>query len=287
MSGSDSLKPMRLRYPGSCRSCGTALPAGTTATYDRAKKSVTCIPCSASANVESIAEPATDTTPAPNESLELGKAGASARREYERRVTRREERVREAHPRIGAFLLAITDEPQSTQAWSVGAVGEEKLGRTLDGLADRGVHVLYDRRIPRTRANIDHIAISSSGVFVIDAKRYTGRPTLRIEGGIIRPRTETLMVGHRDCNKLVVGVNHQVELVRTALIAGELGRIPVCGVLCFIDAEWPLFGGSFSTAGVSIAWPKKVSELICAEPDISGDDVALALNHLAHAFPRA
>ncbi len=35
--------------------------------------------------------------------------------------------------------------------------------------------MLHDRRIPGSRANIDHIAIATSGVWVIDAKRYKGK----------------------------------------------------------------------------------------------------------------
>lgn len=106
-----------------------------------------------------------------NSGVFAGTAGASAQRQHDRPKTAREKRIREAHPRVGGILLALSDDPQSTKAWATGARGEEQLGRRLDGLAERGVRVLHDRRIPGTRANIDHIAVSSSGVFVIDAKR--------------------------------------------------------------------------------------------------------------------
>src|SRR4051812_22725653 len=84
---------------------------------------------------------------------------AARRSEYERRWAKRETRIREAHPRLGGLILAISDEPQSTTAWAKGARGEELLGRGLDTLSDRGVRTLHDRRIPRTKANIDHIAV--------------------------------------------------------------------------------------------------------------------------------
>ena len=70
---------------------------------------------------------------------------------------------------------------------------------------------------------------------MIDAKRYQGRPTLQVEGGIFRPRTERLLVGRRDCTKLVAGVHKQVDAVRGALTKGGLGQVPVTGVLCFLD----------------------------------------------------
>ena len=94
-----------------------------------------------------------------------------SQREYERRKNKRETRIREAHPRMGGLILALSDDPQSTKAWATGAQGEERLGRQLDGHVGDGVHVLHDRRIPPTKANIDHIVVCPSGVFVIDAKK--------------------------------------------------------------------------------------------------------------------
>jgi hypothetical protein len=70
-----------------------------------------------------------------------------------------------------------------------------------------------DRCIPGTRANNDHIAITTAGIWVIDAKKYNGRAELRIEGGILRPRVEKVLVGRRDCTKLVGGVLKQIDLV--------------------------------------------------------------------------
>jgi Nuclease-related domain len=116
------------------------------------------------------------------------------------------------------------------------------------------MRVLHDRRIPGTRANIDHIAVTPTGIYVIDAKKYKGQPSLRVEGGIVRPRTEKLLVGSRDCTKLVDGVLKQVDLVRAIVD----NAIPVAGVLCFIEADWPLIGGAFTTRAVDIFWPKKL-----------------------------
>ena len=188
------------------------------------------------------------------EPIDPGTPGASARREYERRQARHEAGIRERHPKLGGFFLAVTDEPQSTKAWDTGAIGEERLGQKLNELASDTIRILHDRRIPATRANIDHIAVTPTGVYVIDPKRYSGRPTLKVEGGLLRPRTEKLLVGGRDRTKLVDGVLKQVGIVRA--IVGD--DVPVVGVLCFIEADWPLIGGSFTTRGVEVLWPKKL-----------------------------
>ncbi|MCW2830276.1 MAG: hypothetical protein JWP31_968, partial [Aeromicrobium sp.] len=186
--------------------------------------------------------------------VDPGTPGASARREFERRQSKREKRIRDRHPRLGGLILAVSDDPQSTTAWSTGALGEERLGQRLNELSSDTMRVLHDRRIPRTRANIDHIAVTPTGVYVIDAKKYQGRPTLKIEGGILRPRTEKLVVGSRDCTKLLDGVLKQVDLVR-AIVGSDT---PVTGVLCFVEADWPLIGGAFTTRGVDVLWPRKL-----------------------------
>jgi Nuclease-related domain len=192
--------------------CGVELQARSVAIYERATKTVRCVSHGVGPSVvpetPHVVEPADLEVlgPAAVEVLDVGTAGASARREFDRRKVRRDERVRAKHPKIGGLLLALSDEPQSTAAWDVGALGEERLGRGLDALASDGLRLLHDRRIPRSSANIDHLAVTASGVYVIDAKKYRGRPHLKIEGGIFRPRVERLLVGSRDCTKLVDAV---------------------------------------------------------------------------------
>lgn len=251
MDGGTDDKRMRLRYAGSCRVCGVPLPARAEAVYERTTKTVRRISHDENSPVEpsvaSVVDPALEDAVAP------GTAGASARREFERRKAKREERIRAAHPKLGGLILALSNERQSTTAWAAGAAGEERLGKGLDGLASDTLRVLHDRRIPRSRANIDHVAVTASGVYVIDAKKYRGRPHLKIEGGLFRPRVGRLLVGSRDCTKLVDGVLKQVEVVRGLLDID----VPVQGVLCFVDADWPLFGGTFTTHGVQALWPKK------------------------------
>ncbi len=59
-----------------------------------------------------------------------------------------------------------------------GAAGEEALGAYLAKRCP-GVIVLNDRRMPRSKANIDHLAIAPTGILVIDAKRYKGKIEVR------------------------------------------------------------------------------------------------------------
>jgi hypothetical protein len=257
-------KRMRLRFAGTCRLCDEPLPAGSDAVYDRATKTVRCVQC-----------------PNPSAEPDADVAGASARREYERRKQGREQRIRADHPKLGGLILALSDEPQSTRAWERGAVGEELLAERLSDLPAT-VRILHDRRIPGTRANIDHIVVSPAGVWVIDAKRYKGkRPELRVDGGILRPRLESLRIGGRDGNKLVQGVRSQVSRVTAAL--ADPG-VTVTGVLCFLEADWPLIGGGFTVNRIDVIWPRLlVNRITGATPHTL--DVDSVHDQLAAAFP--
>jgi hypothetical protein len=275
-------KQMKLRYAGVCRLCGAELAARTEAIYERSTKTVRCLDCSP-------ADPAPPVEPTPwvepveaPMPVDLGTPGASARREYERRQAKRETRIREKHPKLGGLILAMSDDPQSTTAWNTGALGEERLGQRLNELASDTMRVLHDRRIPGTRANIDHLAVTQTGIYVIDAKKYKGRPSLKVEGGILRPRVEKVLVGTRDQTKLVDGVLKQVDVVRA--IVGD--ALPVTGVLCFIEADWPLIGGAFTTRGVEVLWPRKLYRRLTAEGSIA-PDVEDLHRRLASALPPA
>ena len=135
---------MRLRYQGTCRVCGTTLPAKAEAVYERTTKTVRCITHD-HPELTTIGTP--DPAASPEEAIEVGTPGASARREFERRSARREERIRTAHPKLGGLLHPLTDDPQPTRAWDVGAVGEERLGHRLNELVTDRLLVLHDLRI--------------------------------------------------------------------------------------------------------------------------------------------
>ncbi|GAA1928754.1 nuclease-related domain-containing protein [Nocardioides marmoribigeumensis] len=292
MDGDPTAKRMRLRYAGTCSECTATLPAGTQAIYDRVTRSVRCLthddPPATLGPVEAEAPPSTpleEPTPDPSPAeLDCGTPGASARREYERRRTKREDDVRGRHPKLGGLILALSDERRTTRVWDTGALGEEALGSRLNELAGDRLKVLHDRRIPRTRANIDHLAVTPTGIWVIDAKRYKGkRPALKVEGGILRPRVEKLMVGGRDSTKLIDGMTHQVEVVRG--IVGD--EVPVRGVLCFLEADWPLLEGSFETRSVHVVWPRRLYKWLRQDGPLEPPEIAQRHRALAERLASA
>jgi hypothetical protein len=272
----DGDREMGLRYAGTCARCGDGIAQGARAIYNTTVRSVRHIDC----DVE----------------LDRGVAGASARREHDRRRAKDDARIAEQKADIQAafgagFLgkvatfLAVDDRPRRrTEVWAQGAVGEERVAEALGRLAEVGVLALHDRRIPGTRANIDHIAITPWGVWVIDAKRYLNkRPDVVTEGGLFGiGGTTRLTVGGRRKDELVDGVLRQVERVRGVVEDAA----PVRGALAFVDADWPLIGGDFSVRGVAVVWPRRLAKLMLRRdpPVVDVEDLA---ERVAARFPRA
>ena len=153
---------------------------------------------------------------------------------------------------LGGLILATTAEPNSTTAWSKGAQGERHLGAMLEDLPN--VLVLHDRSLPRSRANVDHLVVAASGVWVIDAKRYKGRIERR-QSGFMGSGASQLFVGGRNRSKLIDGVRGQVDAVRQVLRDSEA---TVRGALCFIDGEWALLAQAFTVDGVAVHYPKSL-----------------------------
>ncbi len=101
-------------------------------------------------------------------------------------------------------------------------------------LAERcpDVLMLHDRAAPMSRANIEHIAIAPSGVYVIDSKRYRGKieVTTPIFGA------QKLKINGRDRTGLIKGLERQVAHAKAAMADFD-AEIPVHGCLCFVAPD--------------------------------------------------
>ena len=156
-------------------------------------------------------------------------------------------------------MLAITYDPSTTKVWGRGAVGEERVGQRLEDARSRGIEVLHDRRIPRSKANIDHLAITPNGIWVIDAKRYAGKLERRDVGGW-RTTDLRLFVNGRDKTKLVEGVQWQMSKVAESIADSAFADVPIHGALCFVDTDLGWFAKPFAINRVSITWGRKLIE---------------------------
>lgn len=201
-----------------------------------------------------------------------GTPGASARAEGVRRSEKRERAIREAHPRLAWLKLAFSDDPRSTKVWAQGAVGEERIGAHLEAARGRGIEVLHDRRIPRSRANIDHLVVGRPAVWVVDPKRYLNARVGVRDVGSRRAPDRRLFVGGRDRSKLVDGMRRQVELVEGIVAEFSPGPVPVRGALCFVDADIGRFAKPFTVDGVLVTWRKHLLAPLLDEDGLGAID---------------
>jgi hypothetical protein len=63
---------------------------------------------------------------------------------------------------------------EQVMAWRRGAAGERRTARLLERLTGEGYVVFHDLAVPGSAANVDHLVIGPTGVFVIDSKQWTG-----------------------------------------------------------------------------------------------------------------
>jgi hypothetical protein len=149
----------------------------------------------------------------------------------------------------------------STQAraWRRGARGERRTARLLDRLGRDGYVVLHDLAMPGSPANIDHLVVGPSGVFVIDSKQWTGQVCQSADGLIWH--------NHHRLDRTLATICWQ------ALTLGQLLGIPVAPLLCVHDAH--VQGGGLRAQGVAIVPPTLLRSALGFDRVLADADVAL------------
>ncbi|HWF51578.1 MAG TPA: nuclease-related domain-containing protein [Solirubrobacteraceae bacterium] len=302
MGHTEGVKRLRLRWSDRCATCDKELAAGTEALWHRGPRVVTCLGCvlesprAQEPDLESVVleeavlEPPllADAEPQPPP-VDVGTAGASALREYERRRKKREDHARQTLGVIGVGLAKLIDEPQSTSAWERGGKAEVYAGRRLERhLAGSGVKLLHDRRVPgHGAANIDHVAVGPGGVTVIDSKKYNGKVRVERVGGLFSPRRDVLKINGRDQTKLVSGVEKQVQYVLSSLRTADYDGVDVRGALCMTEVDGLPLIRSLSVRGVLVDGPKRAAALAKRPGELAPETVDKIWRHLAANFPSA
>jgi hypothetical protein len=278
-----------------CVSCGNNLTAGTRAWWDADEKTVRCVACAdvagptiagsedTAAASEQIGVDDANLGPGGSVPLDRGRPGRSLSEEQQRRRAKREQAVRAAHPRIGGFLLAVQREPQRETAFRQGRLGEERVGNFLDERTAQGpTLILHNRRMPAGRGDIDHIAISPNGVYVIDTKALEGKVTVR------KPLfgSAKLIVDGRNKTKLLDGLEHQIAAVKAALAKAGYAGTSVKGVLCFTKADLPLLGAR-RVRGHELMYRKALARKLNRSGPVSASAIEQMSRALAQVLPAA
>ncbi|HEX6878259.1 MAG TPA: NERD domain-containing protein [Nocardioidaceae bacterium] len=130
-----------------------------------------------------------------------------------------------------ALAEAAAVEARRARNFELGALAEERTASLLDELITYGFRCLHDRAWPGTRsANIDHIVVGPSGVFVVDTKNWSG--DVRIEGG-------RLYRGDALCDDDLEKVQAQADALRIALASTGLPPIHVHAVCALHGRDLP------------------------------------------------
>jgi hypothetical protein len=126
---------------------------------------------------------------------------------------------------------------EQVTAWQRGAAGERRTARLLDRLTREGYVVFHDLAMPGdTSANVDHLVIGPSGVFVIDSKQWTGQVHQGSDG----------LAWHNH-----YPLDRTLETVRwEARIIGRLLGTRTAAVVCVHGAH--VHGGGLDAQGVAI-----------------------------------
>jgi hypothetical protein len=144
-------------------------------------------------------------------------------------------------------------------AWRQGARGERRTARRLRRLGRRGYVAFHDLSMPGSRANIDHLLIGPTGVFVIDSKQYTGRIQQTLDGHVWH--------NHYPLDEQLRTVRAQARAVEAILGA------PVIPLLCVHGAsvQW----GGLSAQGVAIVPAGQLGAALGADAVLSAEQVAV------------
>ena len=135
-----------------------------------------------------------------------------------------------------------------------GAVGERATAAMLRRLPPGEWTVFHDLRWPgRQRANVDHVAVGPTGVFVIDSKNWTGSITLK--GGVLRQNgrlRQATVRGAADCARAV------------ARVTTATSPRHVLPVLCFVGGN----GVSGRADSVMVCSTSNLLTLLQARPPV-------------------
>ena len=148
---------------------------------------------------------------------------------------------------------------EQARIWQRGAAGERRTARLLDRLTHDGYVVLHDLAVPGSPANVDHLVIGPSGVFVIDSKQWTGQ---------VRQGTDGLVWhNHYRLDRTLATVRWEAETL------GLLLGIPAAPLLCVHGAH--VQGGGLDAQGVAIVPAAQLRDALGDDRVLSDADVEL------------
>ena len=158
----------------------------------------------------------------------------------------------------------------------LGRDGERVVGQFLDGLRMHGARIFHD--IPADGFNLDHVVISTRGIFAVETKTLT-KPG---SGAKVVFDGESVLVAGRDLDRDPVNqAVAQADWLQKLLKSSTGKLLPVRGVVVF-PGWWVERTHRERRADVWVLEPKALPAFIENEPEaMAPDDVSLAAFHLS------
>ena len=205
-----------------CEICSNDFPIGTQIYWSKARSVIRCLE-----DLNATGPKKVDGTP-----------GVAARTKFKNKNKKRQEVITQKYGKfLGSVINFLQEDSDEKSNWEKGFEGEEQIGEILNELSQLDeFFVLHDRKIPNSRANIDHIVISNRGVFIIDTKNYSGSISV-YEKSNTQKSKEILYIGRVNQNRLIEGVKNQKLRVEKVLHESNF-KIPVFGMLAFYEGNW-------------------------------------------------
>jgi len=159
----------------------------------------------------------------------------------------------------------------------LGLDGERAVGQFLDGLREDGARIFHD--VPANAFNIDHVVISTRGLFVVETKTLS-KPSS--DAAIVVTEGRITAGGRALDRDPIQQVKAAAEWLRSELAQSTGKKLPVRPVVVF--PGWfvePMDSASRKT-GAWVLEPKALPAFIGHEAEVMPmSDVALAAFHLS------
>lgn len=158
------------------------------------------------------------------------------------------------------------------------------VGAILDAAGVHGVLTLHRRRVPGHRGHIEHLAVSASGVYVVDVLHFKNA-AIELRPAEAAGSSVDLVVGGRVMTTAAAASARRVSAVRSMLLAAGLDSVPVTGALCFVDALLPLGVNDLRLRGVHVLRPNSLTALVTRGGSLDAEQLRTVQEQLAQQLP--
>jgi Nuclease-related domain len=148
---------------------------------------------------------------------------------------------------------------EQARTWQRGAHGERRTARLLRRLARDGFVIFHDLAAPGSDANLDHLVIGPTGLFMIDSKQWTGQVYQTTDG--------LAWHNHHRLDRTLETVRWEAQAISRLL------GTRAAALLCVHGAH--VHGGGLHAHGVAIVPAGRLRDALGQDRVLSDADVQL------------